>query len=73
MSNYRRKNEFKLTKFLDFEEQKELRKTTSKDSYLYFEGGYAMGNNIPVIWCCRKDEIEKVHFDTNHYNPSTMF
>jgi len=41
---------------------------TEQKNGVYFEGGYAMGNNIPVIWCCRKDEIEKVHFDTNHYN-----
>ncbi len=41
---------------------------TEQKNGVYFEGGYAIGNNIPVIWCCRKDEIQEVHFDTNHYN-----
>jgi hypothetical protein len=35
---------------------------------VYFEAGYAMGKGKPVIWSCRTDEIEKVHFDTRQYN-----
>jgi hypothetical protein len=35
---------------------------------VYFEAGYALGRNIPVIWSCRVNEIEKVHFDTRQYN-----
>jgi hypothetical protein len=27
-----------------------------------------MGLGRAVIWCCRKNEIEKLHFDTNHKN-----
>lgn len=26
-----------------------------------------MGLGIPVIWAIRRDEISKMHFDTNHY------
>ncbi len=35
---------------------------------VYFEAGYAMGQGIPVIWCCKKSEITEVHFDTRQYN-----
>ncbi len=35
---------------------------------VYFEAGYAMGLGIPVIWTCRADYVEKLHFDTRQYN-----
>ena len=35
---------------------------------VYFEAGYAIGLGIPVYWCVRRDELEKVHFDTRQYN-----
>ena len=35
---------------------------------VYFEAGYAMGEGIPVIWCCREDAIKNAHFDTNHFS-----
>ena len=35
---------------------------------VYFEAGYAYGLNIPVIWTCRKDFIDKIHFDTRQFN-----
>jgi hypothetical protein len=35
---------------------------------VYYEAGFAMGLGRTVIWCCRKDEIGKLHFDTNHKN-----
>ncbi len=35
---------------------------------VYFEAGYAQGLGLPVIWTCRKDEIEKLHFDISQYN-----
>jgi len=38
---------------------------------VYFEAGFALGLNIPVIWTCRKDMIDKVHFDTRQYNHIT--
>jgi nucleoside 2-deoxyribosyltransferase len=38
---------------------------------VYFEAGYALGLGIPVYWCVREDELEKVHFDTRQYNHIT--
>jgi nucleoside 2-deoxyribosyltransferase len=35
---------------------------------VYFEAGYALGRGIPVIWTCKKDDIEKLHFDIRQYN-----
>lgn len=35
---------------------------------VYHEAGFAHGRNIPVIFSCHKDAIEKVHFDTRQYN-----
>ena len=35
---------------------------------VYYEAGFAQGLGLPVVFTCRKDCIEKVHFDTNHYN-----
>lgn len=35
---------------------------------VYYEAGFAHGLNIPVIFTCRKDVINSVHFDTSHYN-----
>ena len=34
---------------------------------VYYEAGYAHGLNIPVIFTCRKDALENVHFDTRQY------
>ena len=35
---------------------------------VYYEAGFAHGLNIPVVFTCRKDSLEKVHFDTRQYN-----
>lgn len=35
---------------------------------VYFEAGYALGLGIPVIWTCRADYADKLHFDTRQYN-----
>lgn len=35
---------------------------------VYFEAGFAIGLGIPVYWCVRDDEKDKVHFDTRQYN-----
>lgn len=35
---------------------------------IYFEAGYALGLGLPVIWTCREDKINDVHFDTRQYN-----
>ena len=34
---------------------------------VYYEAGFAHGLNLPVIFTCRNDQIDKLHFDTNHY------
>ena len=34
---------------------------------VYFEAGFAMGLNIPIIYTCRSDLIDEVHFDTRQY------
>ena len=38
---------------------------------VYFEAGFAQGLGIPVIWTCRADQIEHVHFDTRQFNHIT--
>ena len=35
---------------------------------VYFEAGFAMGLGLPVIWSCREDAIENLHFDIRQYN-----
>ena len=35
---------------------------------VYFEAGFAYGLGLPVIWTCRKDHFDDIHFDVNHYN-----
>lgn len=34
---------------------------------VYYEAGFAQGLGIPVIWTCRSDAINYVHFDTRQY------
>jgi hypothetical protein len=35
---------------------------------VYFEAGFAFALEKPVIWCCRADLIDEVHFDTRQFN-----
>ncbi|MDP2982078.1 MAG: hypothetical protein Q8O92_01960 [Candidatus Latescibacter sp.] len=35
---------------------------------VYFEAGFALGLGLPVIYTCKKADLEVVHFDVNHYN-----
>jgi len=35
---------------------------------VYFEAGFPRGLGIPLIWTCRKDGIEHLHFDTRQFN-----
>jgi hypothetical protein len=35
---------------------------------VYFEAGYAEGLGLPVIYTCRDDQKNEVHFDINHNN-----
>lgn len=34
---------------------------------VYFESGFAVGLNKPVIYTCHQDWFDKSHFDTNHF------
>ena len=35
---------------------------------VYFEAGFALGRELPVIWTCRQNELDKLHFDIRQYN-----
>lgn len=35
---------------------------------VYFEAGYALGLGLPVIWTCKDDDKNNLHFDTRQYN-----
>lgn len=35
---------------------------------VYYEAGFAHGLDIPVIFTCREDVLDEVHFDTRQYN-----
>jgi nucleoside 2-deoxyribosyltransferase len=41
---------------------------TGQNQGVYFEAGYAMGLNIPVIWTCNENEKSEIHFDIRQYN-----
>jgi nucleoside 2-deoxyribosyltransferase len=41
---------------------------TEHERVVYFEAGYAIGRNLPVIWCVRKEDLDNVHFDTRQCN-----
>ena len=34
---------------------------------VYFEAGFALGLDLPVIYTCRHDMVDKLHFDTRQY------
>ena len=34
---------------------------------VYYEAGFAHGLNLPVIFTCRDDAVEQLHFDTRQY------
>jgi len=35
---------------------------------VYFEAGFALALGLPVIWTCRTDQLEELHFDTRQYS-----
>lgn len=35
---------------------------------VYYEAGFAHGLDIPVIFSCREDHFDEIHFDTRQYN-----
>ena len=34
---------------------------------VYYEAGLAKGLGLPVVWTCRESQMDKLHFDINHY------
>jgi predicted RNA-binding Zn-ribbon protein involved in translation (DUF1610 family) len=38
---------------------------------VYFEAGFAMGERIPVIFTCQKNDLANLHFDIRQYNTIT--
>ena len=56
--------------YRDFEAcmDEEERKKAGARAGVYYEAGFAHGLDIPVIFTCRKDVLEKIHFDTRQYN-----
>lgn len=35
---------------------------------VYYESGFAFGLGMPVIWTCRNDDRDHIHFDTRQFN-----
>ncbi len=35
---------------------------------VYYEAGFAHGLSLPAIFCCRKDIVDSLHFDTRQYH-----
>lgn len=35
---------------------------------VYFEAGFALGLDLPVIWTCRKNDMDGLHFDIRQFN-----
>lgn len=54
-------SEIKRSKFI-------IAEFTGQKHGVYFEAGYAFGLDMPVIWTCKEDDIERLHFDTRQYN-----
>ena len=44
---------------------------TGQRGGVYFEAGFALGLGQQVIWLCREDVLNEVHFDTRQYNHIT--
>jgi hypothetical protein len=42
---------------------------TEQVNGVYFEAGFALGLGLTVIPTCRKDHLNKLHFDIQHLNP----
>ena len=41
---------------------------TGQRGSVYYEAGFARGLRLPVIYCCRADDFDKLHFDTRIIN-----
>jgi len=40
---------------------------TDQRNSVYFEAGYALGMQLPVIWTCKRDHVDNLSFDTRQY------
>ena len=67
MSNYKSKNNNYLTKFLDFEEQKELYRNLAKESKVFLEGGYEGAERKRAFITTDYDELQFDDFDIKIY------
>ncbi|MCF6147588.1 MAG: hypothetical protein E3K37_02910 [Candidatus Kuenenia sp.] len=41
---------------------------TEQKPNVYFEAGFAKGLGLEVFWLCKKEDIDKLHFDIRQYN-----
>lgn len=41
---------------------------TEQNQGVYFEAGYALGLGLQVIWLCKEEDLEHIHFDNRQYN-----
>jgi hypothetical protein len=41
---------------------------TGQRAGVYFEAGFMLGLGRTVIWMCKKEDLQRVHFDTRQYN-----
>jgi hypothetical protein len=41
---------------------------TGHRANVYFESGFALALNLPVIWTCHESDIKNLHFDTRQFN-----
>jgi hypothetical protein len=44
-----------------------IAEVTHHQPSVYFEAGYSLALGKTVIWCCRDEDFEEVHFDTRQY------
>jgi nucleoside 2-deoxyribosyltransferase len=68
-------DEYEHTNYIPLEIQAKIKNSglmvadfTKQNNGVYFETGYAMALNIPIIFCCKKNEFNKMHFDISQYN-----
>ena len=41
---------------------------TGQRQSVYFEAGFARGLGLRIVWLCRDDDVENLHFDIRQYN-----
>ncbi len=41
---------------------------TGQRGGVYFEAGFALGLNLPVVWTCHQNDINGLHFDVRQFN-----